>query len=261
MTTPKQKSDSKLLRPISKKTLAEEVVVILKRFILTEKLKEGDKLPPERELATTLGVSHRVVREALSILAGQGVIGKEHGRGAFVRAFDANRLQAEQAAFFLSSSNIAEFYKLRRAIEVGAICLAVERATEEDLTELGEILEVMGPKAERGESIMAEEMRFHLTLLRATHEEVFHQLDYLIAEAIRLKAYDNPRRLYRSAKIPSTMVEHQAIVDAVRQRDGVRAVSEMYKHFDTMMRSIGFAEKLGQNLKKGRPNPTGNPEP
>lgn len=260
MTTLKQKRNSELLRPVSKKTLAEEVTVILKRFILTEKLKEGDKLPPERELATTLGVSQRVVREALSILAGQGIIGKKHGRGAFVRALDTDRLQAAQASF-LPSLDVAEFYKLRRAIEVGAICLAVERATEEDLAELREILEIMKPKAERGESITADEMRFHLALLRATHEEVFYQMDYLIVEAIRLKVYDKPRRLYRNEKNPSTMVEHQAIIDALRRRDGKRAVYEMHRHFDSMMRSVGFVERPNRNLGKGRPSPSGNPEP
>ena len=259
MATLKQKRNSELLRPVSKKTLAEEVAIILKRFILTEKLKEGDKLPPERELATTLGVSHRVVREALSILAGQGIIGKKHGRGAFVRAFDANRLQAAQAAL-LPSLDVAEFYKLRRAIEVGAICLAVERATEEDLAELQEILEVMKPKSEREESITADEMRFHLTLLRATHEEIFYQLDYLIVEAIRLKVYDKPRRLYRNERNPSTMMEHQAIIDALRRRDGKRAVYEMHKHFDSMMRTTGFVEKPNRNLGNGRRSPSGNPE-
>ena len=111
--------------------------MILKRFILVEGLRKDSYLPSERQLSEAFGVSHRVIREALSTLVGEGIIDKQQGRGTFVKALDPNCLRDEQV--LISINNIVELYRLRSAIEVGAISLAAVYATDEDLAELQKI--------------------------------------------------------------------------------------------------------------------------
>lgn len=243
------KIETKPLKPISRKTLAEQVVAILKRFILVEALQEGDRLPSERKLAVDLGVSYRVIREAVSRLAGEGIVGKQQGRGIFIRAFDRERLHGQNDGFpsFYSKTDICT---LRCAIEMGAVCLAAEYATEEDLIKLQEIVEFKVPEAEP--SMMGYDIRFHLALLRATHNEILQQLDYLLIEGIRLKVYDNPDRIVAIAPDQLTIAEHRAIVDALRKRDSLKAMVEMYDHMRSMRELARREEKLfGEHLPRG----------
>lgn len=240
---------TKILEPVSRRTLSQEVVAILKRFILVENLYEGDRLPPERKLATSMGVSHRVVREALSVLNGEGIIVKEQGRGVFIRDFDREILHTDQETVFgpaTPSSGArgshpdqpSDFYELRLAIEVGAIGIAARRATEKDLKKLQIIVDRMKPRAEKGESLSGDEIEFHLTLLRASHNPVFLQLEDSLLECIRFKMYADPDRLAKSLRNPKTLEEHQNIVNALRARDGKRAVSQMYEHLTRDMKRL-----------------------
>ena len=238
MTQVLKHGGSSILGPVSKKTLAEEVVAILKRFILVEGLEEGDKLPSERELTAAFGVSHRVVREALGILSGQGIIVKEHGRGAFVRSFDRELLRDDEVLPFLSSQSPSDLYEIRCAIEVGAMCLAAQHATAEDLAELDAIVDEMTPKVERGESLAADEIRFHRCLLRATHNELIWQQDSLLTESLRYKYFKDPDRLSRSRGNPMTMEEHRGIILALRDRDGLKAMQLMHTHVARVLATV-----------------------
>ena len=219
-----------LLGPVSRKTLAQEVVAILRRFILVEDLHEGDKLPSERQLTAAFGVSHRVVREALGVLSGQGIIVKEHGRGAFVQSFDRDRLHDDETLPFSSAQNPTDLYEIRCAIEVGAMCLAAKHATSSDIGELEAIVDEMTPKVERGESLAADEIRFHRCLLKATHNDLIRQQDDLLTESLRYKYFEDLDRLSRSRGNPRTMEEHRGIIEALRDRDGVRAMQLMHTH-------------------------------
>lgn len=238
---------TKILEPVSRRTLSQEVVAILKRFILVENLYEGDRLPPERKLATSMGVSHRVVREALSVLNGEGIIVKEQGRGVFIRDFDREILHTDREAVFgsaIQSSRTqglcqpSDFYELRLAIEVGAIGISARCATEKDLKKLQAIVDRMKPRTESGESLSGDEIEFHLTLLRASHNPVFLQLEDALLECIRFKMYADPDRLTKSLRNPKTLEEHQNIVNALRAGDGKSAVSQMYEHLTRDMERL-----------------------
>ena len=233
------RSHPKRLGRVSKKTLPDQVVAILKRVIFAEGLEEGDKLPTERSLAATFGVSQRVFREALDVLVGEGIIVKKHGLGAFIRSLEAPGLGGGLTP---SSETIEELYRVRCGIEVGAVVVAAGKATDDDLDALQDAIDTMAPKVERGESVAAEEMYFHLALLRAAHSEVFQQLDYMLAESIRFKMYDRPSRLSSIDGSNSPFVEeHQAIVDALRKGDSAEAVRVLHTH---LLRNIEAAAAL-----------------
>ncbi len=220
------------LKPVSRETLADQVVTILRRYILVEKLKRGDRLPPERILAANLGVSYRVIREALAVLVGKGTISRKQGRGTFVRNVDTGHIQSGHLDLFPSISSRADIYALRVSVEMAAAGMAAENATDKDLAHLNDIADFNA--SDRDQGMMAYEIRFHRALLRATHNPTLQRFADLIAEALRLKAYDINIPVFgeRPAAQSSGRVaisEHRHIVDALTERDGAKATAIMYK--------------------------------
>ena len=225
------------LQPVSRKRLADQVVTILKRFIIVEELESGDRLPPERTLAANLGVSYRVIREALSTLSDEGIVVREQGRGTFVRSMVGDGLANDHLTFFPSIPNRADIYALRIAIEMAAAAIAAENATDEELAELKEIADFK--ERDFGQGMMAYEIRFHRALLRATHNPTLQRFADHVTEALRLKAYDinipvfgerhRTREFGRDA-----IAEHLDLVEALCERDGAGATAIMYTQMDSV---------------------------
>ncbi len=142
---------------------------------------------------------------------------------------------------FLSAQSPSDLYEIRCAIEVGAMCLAAQHATPEDLDELAAIVDEMTPKVEQGESLAADEIRFHRCLLKATHNGLIQQQDSLLTESLRYKYFKDPDRLSRSRGNPVTMDEHRGIIGALRERDGLKAMQLMHTH---VARVLAVAEGL-----------------
>lgn len=221
-----------ILGSVTKYTLAEQVVAILKRFILMENLKQGDRLPAERQLASTLGVSHRVVREALGILAGEGIIEKRHGLGAFVQSLDYQTVWSDPGNVPIQFPHAADLHEARCAIECGVMHVAAEHATDEDIAALEGCIEAMKQSADKGQSPVGDDLCFHLLLLKATHNETLQGLSHLIAESIRLHdIWKDPGGLHRKTQeVEHILDAHQAIVDALRKRDVMQGSQAMYRH-------------------------------
>jgi GntR family transcriptional regulator, transcriptional repressor for pyruvate dehydrogenase complex len=231
MATQQLNAPISALGPVSRTSLAGRISVILLRFILAENLQTGSQLPPERELAASLGVSHRVVREALGILVGRGIIVKEHGRGAFVTEFDRERVQVELVVAPSREGDGDDVRSARCAIEIGMMLLVAQNATAADIEALQGLIDQMQAKVARGASPVGEDILFHQTLLKATHSPTMRQLGHLITESLQRAVYDSPGWLRRSLKDMSHVIPaHQAIVDAVRRRDGQAATLAMMAH-------------------------------
>ncbi len=236
------------LKPVSREKLADQVVTILKRFIFVESLKAGDKLPPERTLAANLGVSYRVIREALSILVAEDIIVREQGRGTFVRSMAGIGHENGHLSVFPSISSRSDIYALRISVEMAAAAFAAENATDEDLSELKAIADFK--ECDFGQGMMAYEIRFHRALLRATHNPMLEEFSDLIAEALRLKAYDINipvfgERLRTRDFGRVAIAEHRKLVDALSEKDGASATAIMYRQMDSVRALIRALERKG----------------
>jgi DNA-binding FadR family transcriptional regulator len=213
-----------ILRAVPKQPLARRVADTIKRYILSENLAAGDALPTERQLAESLVVSRTVVREALGILMGAGLITKEAGRGVFVLPFDRETVSA---GFALTvdepAAQVSEMIELRRVIEVGALRLAVERITPAQVGRLRELVALMRHKQERGENFAAEDAEFHILLLQASGNSLIGQFRYLVEELMRRSIERNPRALReirdeRSVRIMAAILEALVAGDVTEAR-------------------------------------------
>ncbi len=111
-----------MLRPIKKTRLYEGVVSQIEHLIRTKKLSPGDRLPSERELATTLGIGRASVREALRTLDSTGLIDVRSGQGAFLRNLSVDPYLAsirESLSFLLDvrEETLLELWEVRQGLE------------------------------------------------------------------------------------------------------------------------------------------------
>ncbi len=198
--------------------LAYKVAEIIRAYIADQKLSAGDKLPSEREFAERMGVSRNIVREALRALELSGVIEKRQGKGAFVRAFDPTLL-ARHMSFGLASDQPArqQLLEARVALESAVVSLAVRHATEADLDQLDAIVEAMERKERRGEGVPDEDLAFHKTLFRATHNEPINRFSNVIEEWMGQAGAAPASSDRKMAPL------HRPLVDALRKGDAARA--------------------------------------
>lgn len=219
-----------MLKAVSRDTLTHQTAVTLKRFILTENLPVGEKLPSERELSETLAVSRNIVREALSALVAEGVVVKHTGKGTFVAEFDRQAMAISLPLVVSQDGTTAEEVReARAALEIGIVGLIVTRITEEEINHLEGILELYESKHAAGKSTIKEDIEFHLALLQSTQNKVIVEMSPLVEDAFRRSLAEAPSAIRRNPD--RIMIEHRRIVRALRERDLVQARMAMHDHF------------------------------
>src|SRR5688500_15038392 len=116
------------LKPLTRQRLLyQSVQDAVRAFILDNKLRAGDPLPPETDLARQLGVSRNSVREAVKAMESLGILETGRGSGLFVRAFAFDpRLDNLSYGLLFDLQELAELLEIRRVLETGMIDAAMQ---------------------------------------------------------------------------------------------------------------------------------------
>lgn len=205
------------------------IVEQIRREIITGKLKPGDYLPPELELAEKFKVSRTSVREALQILEGFGVIERRKREGTIIRQVTIEDL----AAIYIpkpEDETMLDLFEARIALECAAVKLAVERASNEEIEELEMTVSWMfrDPKSSAENDIV-----FHIMLARLSHNQVIANL----VQSLK-KTMDKIQVIIPSPEdIPKVIEEHRGIVDAIKKRDAELAQQRIIDHIRGVMKN------------------------
>jgi GntR family transcriptional regulator, transcriptional repressor for pyruvate dehydrogenase complex len=215
------------VRPIDGLT-SELVVAHIRRLILNRELKRGARLPPERELVRSLGVSRTSVRGGLQALVAKGVLVTRHGAGTFV-ADGPPVLDSEPLNFLaaLHGFTPSEMFEARLTLEVGVAGLAADRATGEALAAMSE--EVMGMFASISDpqTFLVHDIRFHRAIAAASNNPILAS----IVDMVSTLFYEQRRRTADLARDPRSVAEmHRQIYQAIRSHDRPRAQALMFEH-------------------------------
>jgi GntR family transcriptional repressor for pyruvate dehydrogenase complex len=221
--------------------LSTLVASSISREIAQGRLRPGDQLPTEQQLAQTFGVSRNVVREAIARLRSEGRIWSQQGRGAFVAdqpnattlTIDYEALQ--QAAAFQS------LFELRGILEVEAAALAAKRRTGDDLMTMKDALVTMGDAPYGSVMWLKADLEFHKTVAAATGNLYMVQFLTFVSERVResILASGNQQRSEDLAAV--TLGEHQRILDAIEAGDGDKARDAMRAHLHGAANRVGLA--------------------
>lgn len=211
----------------------EKVFHFLREKLLSDNLRPGDLLLPERELAEHLNVSRPVVREALRALAMLGVIEIRERVGTFVRKPDVSIL-GDIFAFTLAQDQglIDDIMQARIAIECQAIRLACERITARDLEEISKALADIQDTIDSPESGGVADFNFHSAILRASRSDTLISL-YSSMQPLLLRLHRERRGVVDIApELKEQIVEdHRQIFRALADRDAEAADHQLRQHF------------------------------
>lgn len=209
-----------------------QVVEQFRQQIRAGNLRPGDKLPPERELATQFGVGRNSIREALRELDLLGLVESRHGEGTFVAAPSAETLMAPfRAVIELSGTASDSVMEFRRAFEPGIASLAAKNITEASAQLLHTAVVEFEDRVRNGSpDVEAADVDFHLMIGQVTGNPTVigvHSALYALLKDFR-------SRLDRSSYEPtdSAVAGHRLIYEAIVAGDPAAAAAAMQGHLD-----------------------------
>jgi GntR family transcriptional repressor for pyruvate dehydrogenase complex len=222
-------SDLGSLRPVTRPRLYEQVASQILTWIRDNGLQVGDRLPPERELATRLGVSRATVSQALVAMEVVGVVSVRHGDGAVLVESAGSSKVVE--ALRRHAQRLPEIIEAREALETKLAALAALRRTEADLAAIEAALDEMERDIDAGGRGVQGDERFHAAVTRAGHSSLLAQLMGEISDLVRetrIESLSQPERPRRSLQA------HRRIAEAIRARDPQAAAAAMTDHVATV---------------------------
>ena len=209
--------------------LSDQIVTQLHRLILEGKLRPGQRLPTETELAEKLAVSRASVREALSVLESQGVV-ERRKNGTFLRRYSLKRvLDAVEFPRRLDRELFADLVEAREKLELQIVELAAARADELDLLRIERTLAMMEEDLAAGRNGIESDILFHQCLGIATKNQVLAGIARSIG---RMMQDTRARTLSIPGRLAACLQEHRAIYEAVRDRDAARGRRLLQEHLD-----------------------------
>jgi GntR family transcriptional repressor for pyruvate dehydrogenase complex len=223
--------------PIRKQAIAEEVSSRLLSLIQQRQLTPGDKLPSERDLAASMEVSRSSLREALRALAMMNIIETRQGDGTYVTSLEPGLL-VEHLDFVLSLDRSAmhHLFEVRRIVEVGIAEFAARRATDAQIAELEELLEKASQSTSDAEAFLRVDLAIHDLIAAAAGNPL---LSRIMSSLSRLGLASRQRTGVLRSVREQSLVDHAAIVDAIRAQDPEAAARAMMYHLDHVEKTIG----------------------
>ncbi len=217
------------MEPVVRTNLTSQVVDSIKGFITANDLAPGAKLPGERELARTLGVSRAVTREALKALEAVGIVDISAGNGIYVSDSVCPTL-VDHISFSLQRfpQDLRHLCMTRLAIEVGALEEVLANIDESDFAKL-ESSCYMLEHAKCVDDWITAEMEFHGGLVAASRNPLLIELSALLRDFfLNVAPIVNIDRISEDTAIDAN--HHREILDALRIRDLSLARSRLGDH-------------------------------
>lgn len=223
-----------------------QVVEWLGRRIVSGELAGGSQLPNEADLAAQLNVSRGGVREAVKALAAKGLVEPRPRLGTRVLPRHEWNLMDRQVIDWhdhtADQTFLADLLELRLLVEPGAAALAAGRATPEQVADLASAYERMAEHAprladEHGAFVQAD-LDFHLTLLRASGNQLIEQLGRLLEPGLH---HGLEATSHTSDRVAATLPLHRAVLLAVRNQRPAAASRAMKKLIGTTAANVELA--------------------
>ncbi len=220
------KSDFEVVR---RPKVYEEVGKQLERLIL-EKLKPGDKLPSERELAEMLQVSRGSIRDAIRGLELMGLVEPRQGAGTIVRERPAESpVSPFSNALERRRELVGELLDFRKMIEPPLASRAATHASPEEIAEMDEILQRQDVKLSQGEIAIDEDAEFHYSIALASGNTVVLKVIDILMDLLR---DTRERSLQVPGRQQKSLAGHRRILGAIKRRDAEAAKSAMRRHIE-----------------------------
>jgi len=224
--------------------VTDEAIESLKNMIISGRLRPGDRLPREADLATSLGLSRNSLREAVRALSLMRILDVRQGDGTYVSSLAPESL-LEALTFvveFHHDDSVLDLLEVRRILEPAATSRAAARMTDAQFDELGELLARADDRSPV-EDLVDVDTEFHRRIAAGSGNPMLaSMIESVAGPTHRARVW---RGLTQHGALTRTLAEHQAILDALRRRDPELAAISATVHI------AGVEEWLRSSLETG----------
>lgn len=219
-------------------TSKQDLLNRVRAMIDTAGYAYNDRLPPEREICKTLGVTRNKLRGALAELEAQGRIWRHVGRGTFVGARPV--LNLEDVTYLRDQVKPTQLVSVRCTMEPELARLAALHADKSDLAQIT-LCAARCRSAVDWRGYEAWDNNLHQAIARATHNKLYLYYFDTLNVVRRSIVWGQPRNTARPAEYYSSFREHDEIVAAILDKDGDLAASKMKVHLESVYSRV-FAQ-------------------
>ena len=198
---------------LTPRALYEEVAELLRQRIFNRELAPGSWID-ELKLAEEYGISRTPLREALKVLATEGLVTMKVRRGAYVTE--------------VSERDLADVYHLLALLESDAAGIVATKASDAQLKELAALHKELEKSVGQREKFFELNEAFHMRLLAIADNR---WRDQMVADLRKVMKLNRHNSLLKSGRIQESLAEHQAIMNALLARDAAVTVLVMQAHF------------------------------
>ncbi len=234
-----------MFQPVSDNiALSRKIVSQITDKIVRGELHAGDRIPPERELATMFGVSRTAIRDAIKILSGRGVLRVRHGVGIFV----AEEQPTDVPTVDFYSAKLRDLFEIRQTLEPQAAAWAAKRRSEEHCVRLRKIVDDAKAHTDNLSVLAERDAQFHVAIAEASQNILLVKVMWTLLDTlaeVRTTSLQIPNRPIAS------LAEHDKILSAIEQQEDSQAYMFMQLHLSSVEQEI---------VRSGFPNnPPNNP--
>lgn len=228
------------------------VAGLIGRRIVSGQHKPGDTLPTEPRIQEEFGVSRTAVREAIRLLSAKGLTASRPKIGTRVRPMaDWNMLDPDVLRWQLDQNPSEDFihalFEMREIIEPAAAERAAERATIEELDKMGVAMEGIQNEVRASPEQIKADLEFHMTILEASRNPLLRSVGAMIGSALSITFSLG----WRTVMAEDAVLQHRAVYDAIRQRQGEQAFLAMRKLLRNSKGNVFDAIWVARNEREG----------
>jgi len=206
---------------LAPRALYEEVAELLRQRIFRRELEPGNWIDEVR-IAEELGISRTPLREALKVLATEGLVTMKVRRGAYVTE--------------VSEQDLTEVYALLSLLESDAAGVVAVRATVSELAQLQAIHRELESAVTDRDRFFTVNEQFHMRLLEIAGNRWRNQVVTDLRKVMKLNRHHS---LFKSGRIEESLAEHRQVMDALARRDAAAATQRMQAHFANGLEAAG----------------------
>lgn len=221
---------------IDQKPLSERIVERMLGLISERKLKPGDRLPPETELAAMLNVSRPSLREALRALSVMKVVEIRQGSGTYVTSLQPELLVEHlDFVFSLDVSTFLQLLQARSVIEPGISEIAASHITDEEIAGLEALVTQSEHSRDDPHAFMMADAELHRLIANASRNPILIRFMESIG---RLGLASRRRTTQLPGVVDQVLDDHRAIIQALKARDPLAAREAMRRHLETIQNRL-----------------------
>jgi DNA-binding GntR family transcriptional regulator len=203
-----------LPRPLSPRALYQDVAERLRQQIFARELEPGAWID-EQKLAAEYGISRTPLREALKVLAVEGLVTMKVRRGAYVTE--------------MSRDDVAQVYHVLGLLESDAAAAVAERASAAERAELQQLHDRLEKQVRQRDAFFATNEQFHMALLRLAGNRWATQMVTDLRKVMKLNRHHS---LFKQGRLAESLAEHRALMQAIAHHDADAARRLMKAHFE-----------------------------